>query len=368
MSRRGALVVLAALTLAPSTAAGGESGPADSAATADQAVPPPTGTPPAAIPPTSKEFYTPPWGEMWLRLLSRVDIWEGPHVAAGVAAGMSFDLTDQRRCLLGFNTQILVGTWGDNEERGKLIFEHGPELRFSPYMDELLDVFILARTLGVLGVVDGVHWGIRPGIGVGARAARHFAIELAYEPVWPLGQPLVDDGEAVTDGSPSHGLSLDIGVDACLFWGGCAQERDEPKPQHKTEELYDLAHELHCAMKAAERKPFCTGAVEPALDAAQLPASQPADRSGVEVFLRAVLEGAAPTLHSQLWTILNRHLYLRAERSLDQTFATQYARTGEKLRAPVEYEPIVIELRYHFGCDDDDPPECKTEQGAGSAP
>ncbi len=367
MSRRGPLVLLAALALAPGTAAGDQSGSAAPATTEDSGVLPPQGTPPAAIPPQSKEFYTPPWGEMWGRLLSRIDIWEGPHVAAGFALGTSFDLTDQRRWLLGFNTQFLIGTWADNEDRGKLIIEHGPELRVSPYMDEVLDVFILARTLGVLGVVDGVHWGVRPGVGVGIRVGRSFGIEMAYEPVWPLGQPLVEDGEEITDGSPSHGVSLDVGFDSCLIWG-CAQERDEPKRQKKTDELYDLAHELHCTMAADDREPFCTGAVELALDAALLPASQPADRSGVEGFLRAVLKGAAPHLHDQLRAILNLHLKLRAKRSTDQTFATQYARTGAKLRAPIEYEPIVIELRYYFGCNTDEQPKCETPQGTGSAP
>lgn len=314
--------------------------------------------PPAALPRDSTGLYTPAHIAFWTRFVSRMDIWEGPHVTVGLGLGALFDLNDERSVRLGFHTNFLGGTWADNADRGHFIIEHGPELRFSPYMDEVVDVFLVLRGLGVLGLVDDVHWGLRPALGVGVRAGRYVSLGLNLEPVWTLGAPLVHEGEPVSEGIPAPGVGLEIGVDLCAFSEICDKTTPKPIAHDETGELYAEARSLSCALTNEELDRFCKNVVPEALDAGRYHPSDGGGGDGIGPFLDGLIDQAEPSQQPQLQAIVERHDRLRRLDRADEAYGLFFARDGRKLAHPIIYEPVVLELRRQLGCDPDDPPMC----------
>lgn len=346
---------LAAAALALALSLGSASATAQAGADAmppprSPAAAPPPGQPPATIPPPSRLFYPPNWIEWWLQLTTRVDWSYTPQASIGLTTDLSLVLDPERRGRLGGYVGMQLGDWGDGE-RGLATPELGLVVRGSFLMDELFDGFVVGRTGFVFGMLEegpvDHHVAMRASLGAGLRVARFVSLELTYDQAMTLDERFQrGSGTSLY----TRGTTLSAGLDLC-FVAGCRDEEVEPEPRDRTAEIYQAAADLKVA--PAQRLQLCA-AVAAALDADRYHPVWGED--GIEAFLLGIVKELRLRKQHDLARKVDKqlvqlHQKLRSSRVVSQAWGRHQAREGRRLKHPVRYAPVAVELRDNLGCD-----------------
>ncbi len=278
--------------------------------------------------------------ELWLWLVAQSD-WsttvERPNPSLGATLEPIVNLDVQRRLRLGWTFTGKLGFWGD-KRHGSPNFETGPTFRATAAsaQDQVLDANFVWRPAAIF---DGRHIGMRLSAGFGLRVARAVAIELTYEPVFGLDQPFEDVTGRET--IMANGLGLQLGFNACVFWGGCAPSEPEQFIDPREEDEFWSYVLLH----REKLGPRTCAAVREALnsfDFAPLAGADP-----MEEFLVAI---HAIEPDPVIAGLLAKHRTLCHRRDQAKAWARKHLRADRKVKRVVGYAPTPLELTSVLGC------------------
>jgi hypothetical protein len=305
------------------------------------------------VPPPSSSGYPlfAPRAWEWWSGAGFVADWASGRATPGFAIGTEvvkpFDADQRFR--LGLYVGASIGHWGDDQ--GLLLgAATSLRLRWSPWMTDFYDVFVVVKPAGFDFAFDDFRAAFRPGAGLGVRFIRAAALEATAD-------DLVSLGDAFPNGNRSGvGLTISLAYDACFQPLGC--DRPTPKPPQAKPLTCDLYNQATALCRgAADRAALCH-AVYVAMDASRIPV-RPLDAT--DAFL-AALSAQLSGSPSQPGVDALRALH---ERLFDEVFDPKAgtrnaeriaAQQGAWLRDHCSYEPTAIELRDALGCDVDGAP------------
>lgn len=265
-----------------------------------------------------------------------------PALAIGTELVKPFDADQRFR--VGLYAGASFGHWGDDD--GALVgASTSLRLRWSPWMTDFYDVFLVAKPAGFDFAFDDFRAAFRPGVGLGVRFIRAAALEATADDVISLG-------DAFPNGNRSGvGVTISLAYDVCFQPLGCDRPQPKPpQPKKLTCELYDQATAL--CRGAANRAALCH-AVYVSMDASRIP-SRPLDAT--DAFLAALwvqLAGSPSQAAVDALRALHKRLF---DEVFDPAAGTRHAerlaaQRGAWLRDHCSYEPTAIELRDALGCD-----------------
>lgn len=278
--------------------------------------------------------------ELWLWLVAQSD-WsttvERPNPSLGGTLEPLINLDVQRRVRVGWTFTGKLGFWGD-KRHGSPNFETGPTLRATAAsaQDQLLDAHFVWRPALIL---DGTHYGLRLSAGFGLRVARAVAMELTYEPVFGLDEPFEDVTGQQT--IMANGLGLQLGLNMCMMWGGCAPADPEQFIDPREEQQFWSYVLLH----ARQIGPDTCAAMREALNSYDYPPL--AGHDPMEEFLVAVKMFVVDPFIDRL---LAKHRLLVQQRAEGRAWTRKQLRADRQVKRVVSYAPTPLELTSELGC------------------
>ena len=295
-------------------------------------------------------YRAPRYREVWVRT-GVVGDW---YLHPSYLLGLGFDVRPAtERFRFGPGLSLVLAKAGD-VRRGAVAVQPDLGARYSPYVDEFVDVYgLLGAGLPVSFPVGAdasvTRVDLRPYAGVGVRILRAVSLEATAQPLVALGARFDDRARAL------FGYGLLVGFDVCSL-GGCSPPEVVPDDVDDTCDLYARAErtceDVARGPKANERRAALCDAVYAALDPIAHP-PDPADPSGTFLAALAPDPRLDEALRAELSTLYAIHV--DRWRRWSASVACGKELGGEvPARLPrvrVNYAPYPGDLRQLLGCD-----------------
>jgi hypothetical protein len=328
-SRTGLAVGLFAAAIAPAVSA------ADPTVCDDTRIAPPTVTP--------YPQYGPRNVELWLSAGELGD-WASrgsmtPAFVLGAELGVPFDVVQRVRLAAG--ASAVFGHWGD-DAHSLVGLETRLDLRASYFMDDLLDLYVLARPIDVMFGWNEARAAYRPGVGLGVRVARRVELEGTLDGIVALGSAFAGGERA------GPGMTLSLGFDTCL-WGWC--NRSAPQNPAQTSLTCALYDEARSACPSSGGCGAMCNAVAAAMDASRPSIAEGARaRDAIDAFLLGVAQQLSGDVKDRIDHLRATHDALLRKLLAAQTDEREAEQVGTGLVDHCSYAPTAIELRDALGC------------------
>jgi hypothetical protein len=262
----------------------------------------------------------------------------GPTAHAGLVAGVEVGVPfDEQRIRPALFTGVKMGAWAD-EVHGPFGFVEGARIRLSPFMWDVFDLYLVMRA--DFDLQPGASPLFRPGVGVGLRAARLFAVEATWDVTVPLGSDFA--GTRYPSLVP-YGVSFGVLFDTCF-------QCNRGSPPQVRRDLACCLYQTAAAQTSAQAD-ICD-AVARALLACPQPQVASRLDDGTGTFLGKLLtEVKSEAAKRVVAELVRLHERLLRDWAAYAEKAVVAAQRDRQLDEQWVYAPAPAELRAYLGCD-----------------